>query len=302
MDKSIKSISILIPTYNDICVTLVKDLLDQCIDIIGLDFEILVGDDGSTSQASIDANQEIDVLPHCKILRCTKNSGRATTRNFLARKAQYQRLLFIDSHMSVIDASFIDKYLQNANNDDILYGGYKVVGDEDGHIGNLRWRYEMSCRETLKAENRAKNPYANFHTSNFCIPRDVMLAHPLDERFTHYGYEDVLYGKTLREAGIQIRHIDNPVGFGRFEDNERFLHKTEEALHTLHQFREEIGDYSRMLTIIKRMKRNHLLWIPRGLYMLLHPLLLRNLKGKHPSLKAFNLYRMGFYLKIGNGE
>ena len=91
MDKSIKSISILIPTYNDICVTLVKDLLDQCIDIIGLDFEILVGDDGSTSQASIDANQEIDVLPHCKILRCTKNSGRATTRNFLARKAQFPR-------------------------------------------------------------------------------------------------------------------------------------------------------------------------------------------------------------------
>lgn len=298
MNKDPKSLSILIPTYNDICVTLVKDLLDQCNDRGGLDFEILVGDDGSTSQSAIDANHKIDALPHCRVVRREKNCGRAAIRNFLAREAQYDWLLFIDSHMSVIDARFIEKYLAVANADDILYGGYKVVGDEDAHRGNLRWKYEMSCREALTAENRAKNPYANFHTSNFCIPRKVMLSHPLDERFTNYGYEDVLYGKTLLDADIHIRHIDNPVGFGRFEDNEKFLRKTEEALCTLHQFHEEIGDYSRMLSIIKRMKRFHLLWIPRCLYTLLRPLLRRNLMGKHPSLKAFDLYRMGYYLKI----
>ena len=298
MKRNSKSLSILIPTYNDICVTLVRDLLDQCNDATGLDFEILVGDDGSTSKTSIDSNRQIDTLPHCRFIRRDENRGRAAIRNFLAREAQYAWLLFIDSHMSIIDAGFIEKYLSHADGDDILYGGYRVVGDEDAHRGNLRWKYEVSCQEALTAENRAKNPYANFHTSNFCIPREVMLSHPLDERFTHYGYEDVLYGKTLKEAGIHIRHINNPVGFGRFEDNVKFLHKTEEALHTLHQFREEIGDYSRMLTIIKKIKHYHLLWIPRYLHIPLRPLLRRNLTGKHPSLKAFNLYRMGEFLRL----
>lgn len=300
MNKGTKSLSILIPTYNDICVTLVQDLLDQCKDVAGLHFEILVGDDGSTSQASIDANSKIANLPHCRFITCGKNRGRAAIRNFLAREARYEWLLFIDSHMSVINAAFIEKYLSHTVDDGILYGGYKIVGDEDAHRGNLRWKYEVSCEETLTAENRMKNPYANFHTSNFCIPCEVMRSHPLDERFTHYGYEDVLYGKALKMAGIPIRHIDNPVGFGRFEDNGKFLHKTEEALSTLYQFREEIGDYSRMLTIIKKMKRYHLLWIPRCLYALLRSFLSHNLTGKHPSLKAFDLYRLGYYLKIEN--
>ena len=192
MNKSSKSLSVLIPTYNDICVTLVQDLLDQCDDLKGLDFEILVGDDGSTSQAVIDANQKINTLPICRVIRRDKNSGRAAIRNFLAHEAQYDRLLFIDSHMSVIDADYIERYLGHADGDDILYGGYKVVGDKDTHRCNLRWKYEIACQETLTAENRARNPYANFHTSNFCIPREVMLSHPLDERFTQYGYEDVL--------------------------------------------------------------------------------------------------------------
>ena len=298
MNKDSKSLSILIPTYNDICMTLVKDLLDQCHDIVGLEFEILVGDDGSNAQATIDANRQIESLPHCRVIWRDKNSGRAAIRNFLAREAQYEWLLFIDSHMSIIDASFVEKYLTNTDSHDILYGGYKMVGDQDSHRGNLRWKYEMSCQEALTAENRAKNPYANFHTSNFCIPREVMFSHPLDERFTNYGYEDVLYGKTLKAAGIHIRHINNPVGFGRFEDNEKFLRKTEEALHTLHQFKTEIGEYSRMLTIIKKLKSYYLLWIPKYLHTLLRPLLKSNLTGNHPSLKAFDLYRMGEYLKI----
>ena len=298
MNKSSKSLSILIPTYNDICVTLVKDLLDQCNDVEGLDYEILVGDDGSTSRATIDANQQIDTLPHCRVVWRNRNSGRAAIRNFLAHEARHEWLLFIDSHMSVIDAGFIEKYLAHTDGDAILYGGYKVVGDEDTYRGNLRWKYEVSCQESLTAENREKNPYANFHTSNFCIQRDVMLSHPLDERFTRYGYEDVLYGKTLKEAGVHIQHIDNPVEFGRFEENEKFLHKTEEALCTLHEFSAEIGDYSHMLNVISRMKHFHLLWIPKCLYSLLRSLLRHNLKGKHPSLKAFDLYRMGYYLGV----
>ena len=47
-------------------------------------------------------------------------------------------------------------------------------------------------------------------------------------------------GETLKENGYTITHIDNPVSFEDFEDNEHFVAKTEESLHTLHQFQSEL--------------------------------------------------------------
>lgn len=300
MDYSHLSLSILIPTYNNSCVTLVKDLLDQCREMNGLKFEIVVADDGSTDQTSIKSNHQIDHLNHCHVIWGKENRGRSATRNMLAHEARYDWLLFIDSHMSVIKASFIECYLNHTNCAQILYGGYKVTGDDDTYRGNLRWKYEVSCQDALTAENRSKSPYANFHTSNFCIRREVMCSYPLDERFKRYGYEDVLYGKTLKAADISISHIDNPVGFNRFENNRTFLSKTEEALCTLHDFSTDIGDYSRMLVVISHMKKKHLLWIPRRLFAVFRPLLRRNLLSKRPNLRAFDLYRMGYYLHLSN--
>ncbi len=41
-----------------------------------------------------------------------------------------------------------------------------------------------------------------------------MLRCPLDERFHHYGYEDVLFGEShYRRSVITIVHIDNPLAY-----------------------------------------------------------------------------------------
>ena len=88
----------------------------------------------------------------------------------------------------------------------------------------------MAALQNGDYKQRQKNPYSDFHTSNFIIKRSIMLQHPLDERFRQYGYEDVLLGKTLKNNHIKIEHIDNPLGYEHFIENWSFVIKTEESL------------------------------------------------------------------------
>lgn len=290
-DKDI-ALSILIPTYNQVCVALVRSLQTQAEQESDLVYEIIVGDDGSTDPAVLEANEGINSLPHCRYIIRGVNTGRSAIRNYLAREARHDLLLFIDSHMSVVSSDYIARYLR-CRSHDLVYGGYSISKSAAKPKGNLRLVYEQSCISQQRAEERALSPHAHFHTCNFMVHREVMLRHPLDERFTRYGYEDVLYGKTLKEAGISIFHIDNPLGFNHFESNERFMEKTDEGLQTLWDFHEELRGYSRLLTLAERLERWHLSWLPRCFFRMAGDALRRHLTGSHPTLSAFKAYRLG---------
>ena len=296
MPQSNHHLSILIPTYNDICVHLVASLVEQASQIDGLTYEILVADDGSTSKETIVANQDINTYPHCQYLLREQNVGRSAIRNFLARQAQYDLLLFIDSHMSIVNDDYLSHYL-TYHDRQLTYGGYTIKKDPN-HQGNLRDAYELSCIAAQDAEHRGRSPYSNFHTSNFMIQREVMLAFPLDERFKHYGYEDVLFGKRLQAAGVTITHIDNPVGFARFESNRRFVEKTEEGLRTLSEFQDELKGYSRLLAISERLKRYHLTRLLQIIHSCLGRPIRKNLAGNHPSLFLFKVYKLIYFASL----
>ena len=199
---AINALSILIPTYNDLCVRLVDDLRQQA-EAAGFDYEILVADDGSTDTDVITKNSEINQWPHCHYLRQSQNIGRAAIRNHLARQARYDHLLFIDSDMTLVRPDYLSRYVSTAG-DDVIDGGVCIGGDADALKGNLRYRYEKAAEHEHTAEKRRLHPYQDFHTANFLIRRNLMLAHPFDERFRHYGYEDVLFGKQLRADRIAI--------------------------------------------------------------------------------------------------
>lgn len=287
------SLSILIPTFNDECHALVSALALQAQAVEGLQWEILVADDGSTDPHVVAANKRIEQLEHCTyIIRC-ENSGRAAIRNFLAQKAQYERLLFVDADMKVVKTDFVQRYLDCDGT--VIYGGYTVG---KGTRDNLRYLYERASEPAQTAERRAMKPYQDFHTSNFMIQRTLMLSTPLDERFRHYGYEDVLFGKQFQEKGIRIHHIDNPTGFYTFEDNAHFVAKTEEGLRTLYQFRDELTGYSHLLQVVNKLQRLHLVQPLRLLLQPLSPALRRNLCGSKPSLTAFKWYKLAYFLAL----
>lgn len=291
---AITSLSILIPTFNDLCVNLVEGLRLQAEET-GITYEILVADDGSTDEDVVRQNNAISQWPYCQYLRHTNNIGRAAIRNLLVRTAQHEWLLFIDSDMTFFRPNFLARYLL-ADDVDVIDGGVVIGGDAEALRGNLRYRYEKSAEHEHTVEKRQQNPYRDFHTANFLIRRKLMLSHPFDERFRHYGYEDVIFGKQLRAAHIAITHIDNPMGFCTFESNPDFVSKTEEGLHTLLLFRNELRGYSRLLTLVDSIHIPLILSLIRLFHWLFGSLIRRNLCGPHPSLQLFKLYKLGYYL------
>ena len=57
----INTLSILIPTYNHICTELVESLQAQASSLPNLEYEILVADDGSTDEYTIEENRIINI-------------------------------------------------------------------------------------------------------------------------------------------------------------------------------------------------------------------------------------------------
>ena len=285
-----KNLSILIPTYNDVCCQLVNDLQSQAA-ALGIDYEIIVADDGSTDEAVLRQNRTINALPCCRLLERGMNSGRAVIRNVLANEARYPWLLFIDSDMTVCRTDFIERYISTVG--DVVYGGLVI---RHTTRQNLRARYELSRASEHTLERRRQSPYHDFHTANFMIRRDLMLTHPFDERFSRYGYEDVLLGKTLHMNAIGIEHIDNPLSFEIFESNAAFVSKTEEGLQTLYSFRHELRGYSRMIDFTEQHPVVSVLI--RCWHHIAKKWERRHLCSNAPTLCVFTLYRLGYFLSL----
>lgn len=303
-------LSILLPSYNNVCVSLVQALQRQADALRGkLDkpfrYEIIVADDGSTDAACIDANRVIGDMLHCRYLRMEHNVGRAQIRNVLISESCGDYVLLIDSDLFLCDDNYLYRYATSTA--DVVYGGTRI-GDEGlvmvdneantEHLkGNLRYIYEKKAEPSHRAVFRQLRPNQEISVCNLYARRDIMEAHPFDSRFKAYGYEDVLFGKRLAESGIEVTHIDNPVLINEFEPNSVFVKKTEEAILTLCRFEQDLEGYSNLKTKVTTLCR----YIPLSLFRLWHRIMKnkekRNLTGSKPSLLLFKLYKLGFFLE-----
>lgn len=302
--------SILLPSYNNVCVSLVQVLQCQADALRGkLDkpfrYEIIVADDGSTDAACIDANRVIGDMLHCRYLRMEQNVGRAQIRNVLISESRGDYVLLIDSDLFLCDDNYLYKYATSTA--DVVYGGTRIGGeglamvDNEANTenlkGNLRYIYEKKAEPSHRAVFRQLRPNQEISVCNLYARRDIMEAHPFDSRFKAYGYEDVLFGKRLAESGIEVTHIDNPVLINEFEPNSVFVKKTEEAILTLCRFEQDLEGYSNLKTKVSTLGR----YIPLSLFRLWHRIMKnkekRNLTGSKPSLLLFKLYKLGFFLE-----
>lgn len=303
-------LSILLPSYNNVCVSLVQVLQRQADALRGkLDkpfrYEIIVADDCSTDAACIDANRVIGDMLHCRYLRMEQNVGRAQIRNVLISESRGDYVLLIDSDLFLCDDNYLYKYATSTA--DVVYGGTRIGGeglamvDNEANTenlkGNLRYIYEKKAEPSHRAAFRQLRPNQEISVCNLYARRDIMEAHPFDSRFKAYGYEDVLFGKRLAESGIEVTHIDNPVLINEFEPNSVFVKKTEEAILTLCRFEQDLEGYSNLKTKVTTLGR----YIPLSLFRLWHRIMKnkekRNLTGAKPSLLLFKLYKLGFFLE-----
>lgn len=294
-----KLLSILIPTYNYKCYHFVETLKQQADSIEGLDYEILVADDGSRDQVTKIANLRINELEHCRYIYHKENIGRAANRNLLFQEASGTWCLLMDCDARVVTDDFIQAYIDAMQLDkDVVVG--KLVNPETlpSPDVTLRYFYEKSAEYQRPADFRNNHPYERFTTFNFMARRDVLLRYPFDKKCTDYGFEDTLMGVVFKQNNVSIAHIDNPLMHIGFESNAVYLRKVETALRTLCKLGEPMESNSGVGRFAQKLSSCHVLWIARLVYAATRSLLRRNLLSCHPNMMCFAFYKLGYYLSL----
>ena len=294
-------LSIVIPTYNYNAFPLVSELWKQATDA-KIIFEIIVLDDGSTDEISLEENLKINTLTHCYFEKNKTNLGRAKTRNLLAKKAKYNWLLFMDSDTFPKNELFLSNYLKAIAEvkNGVIFGGIKYKNEKPEISCLLRWKYG-SKREEISVQKRKENPYETTLTSNIFLEKTIFNTIIFDERIAEYGYEDLIFIQNLKNAKLIISHIDNATFHLNYETSIAFLAKTRKSLDTL-QFIEEQNILESIETKIQKtyhfFDKLQMCNFIAFLFKKLRNQAEKNLFSKNPSLLIFDLYKLGYFCLI----
>lgn len=290
-------LSILIPVYNYDARRLVKTLHQQA-EKAAVPFEILLADDCSTDTDLKEKNKSLTHLSHCQFFPFKENKGRTATRQFLAEKASFNHLLFLDADVLPKNNDFIKKYINHIDTADLVFGGvsYENYPPESDKI--LRWKYGKD-REAKSLENRQKTPYRSFISMAFFIRKSSFLE-TNNQLENLYGL-DPIFSYKLKENNVTIRHIDNPIVHYGLESNEQFLKKSKKGLKTF-AYLEKQGkipkDFRPLQRAYIKLKKYHCTTIFSGLIKFFDKPIEKNLLSKNPSLFLFDLYRLGYLIEL----
>lgn len=298
----IDKLSILIPVYNDDASLLVNSLVREAQKVKGLEYEVVVYDDGSTDSRCIEANKRLSQLSGCRYVAEPHHTCRAAMRNAMLRQGKYEWCLMVDVRLQPVSNNFISNYVHtDVSGCGAVCGGVVVKGgdrEQELYLESLRFRYEKYEERNHDVESRRRSPYQSFRTTNIMLRRSVLQQVPYDERIIGYGYEDVMLGKSLEKAGVKVLHIDNPVAYTSFESNLRYIEKLEEALNTLHAIASELQGYSPLLSAVSHIDSWNMLWSVRCMHRLFGQLERCLLSGNRPKLFMLKLYKLGYYASL----
>jgi glycosyltransferase involved in cell wall biosynthesis len=290
-------LSILIPAYNYDITRLVRDLHRQATDL-SITFEIIVMEDGSTD--FLDKNKEISTLQYCNYIVLEKNIGRSAIRNKLADAAKYNALLFLDCDAEISSPFFIKRYLPFCKTSCVVIGGTAYEASNNNPSYSLRLSYGKK-REARSASEREK--HKSFSTFNFLVSSDVLKKIRFNEDLKGYGHEDTLFGYELRKAEISIYQIDNPAIHKGLDNNAVFLKKTGEAVVSLLNLY-RTGNYpfiveeSKLLRAYIRIKKVKGIDVCGFMFSIFQPYIEKKLLKQRPSLKLYDLYKLGFLCEL----
>ncbi len=289
-------ISVLIPIFNCDITNLVSEIHKQML-FEKIDFEIICIDDAST--INIPQNAKIQSFKNVYSWNLEKNIGRSKIRNLLAEKSKFEWLLFLDCDVIPVKSNFIKNYINAIKTSKKMFfnGGIKYYNSKPNKKYLLRWLYGKK-RENVSLKNRLSNPYKYFFSANFLVNKTIFKKHKFDKDIVNYGYEDYLFAKEMKDVGIVLNHIDNPIyHIVNNDETIHFLEKTKEAMNNLLQLwrKDKINvDDINILNTLLKLKKYHLNWLISVIYILCSKIFEKNLKSNKPSLLIFDLYRISY--------
>ena len=290
-------LSILIPIYNEDITTLVKDLSYQC-NRQKITYEIICFDDKSR-QLYKDKNEVLRSAFRVNYVELSENLGRAKIRNWLAKSASFDHLLFLDGDSKLINKSFIKNYVEHLPSNKVIVGGRIYKPKKPKNIKKvLHWKYG-SIRESLTAQKRQKAGFIHFHSNNFIIPAEIFDKHKFDPEINGYGYEDLVFAQELETEGYEIKHIDNPTRHNKIENVEDFLSKTTEGIGNLHQlYIAGRLKTTRLIKAYQRLKKYKLLGLTTKHLGKKFNSYEENLRSPEPSIRKFNLWKLYQFIQL----
>ena len=283
-------LSILIPTFNDDITPLVERLWYE-IERIETPIEIIIGDDHSTREASLNTFQNLDSVV---FFRNSENLGRTATRDLLAKKARYNTLLFLDADVLPAQRDYIKKYLSAIGKSKVVFGGVQYTKEKPEQAMLLRWVYGKE-REAKLAQERQRNPYYII-SQNLMIDKDVFLAVNAPE-IKRYGWDNVFSFQLYRQ-GITVHHIDNAVIHLGLEPCDSYLSKVQQAMSTLvwaeknDMISENFTSIQKFYNSLKTFGLAGLLRISLTLWL---PIMRAQLASKFPSVRVLDLYKFYYF-------
>ena len=275
-------LSILIPTYNFDCSKLVEELNNQCTKA-NITFEIVVGNDGSTS--NLDKLRSLqNSLKNFRLLDFKENRGRSAIRNILINESKYDRLLFIDSDMLICKEDFIEAYLKE--DAPMVSGGIGIIDDNNPDF-ILHKKYEKNRSENIAT------------TSNLYIKKEILNEFNFID-VKKYGYEDIIFSYQVSKK-YEVKFIPNALihcGAIRTEDYIRRLDDATEVLVDLYKnesYKEDIIGCSKLLRAYLKIKNFRLLFLLA--FNIIKPIIVKQLKSKNPNLYLMDVYKLGLLCK-----
>ena len=290
--------SILIPTYNFDVYKLVHNVHTQLNDN-KINFEIIVFEDGSK-----EFENKIKDLKNVEIIYNEENIGRVKARQFLAKKAKYDWLIFLDADVIPKRNHFILNYLNATLLDyDVVFGGFAYYQTKPGNDYLLRWKYGKEQEEVF-AFKRNKTPYKIIISANYMIKKTVFNAINFQMNAKGYGYDNY-DGALLKQYNTKVLHIDNEVYHLGIEKSRIYLKKKEQAAITLLKLLKEenitVHD-NQLLGLYLNLKKFKSIFLLSGIYRLFSGLMKKNLTGNNPSIKILQLYRISFMCYISKND
>lgn len=201
--------SIVISTYNR------PESLSRCIEAVSrqkeiADAEIVIVDDGSDGDfKAIERNWKTKLdLRYIKI----RHAGRAAARNRGARAAKGERILFLDDDI-MVRPGWLQRHRESGGNEKFtaVLGPYPIEPLKKGRASAEQTRTKIFQRladpvrfDLIKDPENAG--FAFFVTGNLSMDRSLLNEiGGFDERFRHYGWEDIDLGYRFERAGGRLK-------------------------------------------------------------------------------------------------
>jgi len=289
-------ISILIPCYNFNAYPLALKLEKQAL-LLDVSFEIICSDDGSFSLKN-EENQKINLLTNSKFIELKKNIGRIQNRIFLAEKAQYEWLIFLDVDSEPKKNDFLKKYISKIGSSDFVFGGNEFKYNVNKQF-SLKNKFAKH-RETKSSSVRKKKPYKYIISTNFMAKKSSFLSCYSKIKYKSYG-NDYIIGSILQNDNISICHTDNFTVVSVNDDNEQFILKSKDALKNLHKNYCEGNLRNNSVSILRTFSLLDKLKMCKVFLAITNPLekfIFKKINSKNPNLILFDIFRLRYLCSI----